>query len=74
MTTSVAHHIATIDDQPNDVLMFERSGFSMAMGNASDEVKMRADATTASCVAASWMWRWMCVSEAQISGVTSPWN
>jgi hydroxymethylpyrimidine pyrophosphatase-like HAD family hydrolase len=28
--------------------MFERSGFSIAMGNASDEVKSRADATTES--------------------------
>ena len=26
--------------------MFERSGFSIAMGNAFDEVKMHADATT----------------------------
>jgi Cof subfamily protein (haloacid dehalogenase superfamily) len=41
-----AEEIATIGDQPNDVLMFERSGFSIAMGNGSDEVKMRADATT----------------------------
>jgi len=41
-----AGEIATIGDQLNDVLMFERSGFSIAMGNASDEVKMRADATT----------------------------
>ena len=31
--------IATIGDLPNDVLMFKRSGFSIAMGNASDEVK-----------------------------------
>jgi Cof subfamily protein (haloacid dehalogenase superfamily) len=38
--------IATIGDQPNDVLMFERSGFSIAMGNASDEVKARASAVT----------------------------
>jgi Cof subfamily protein (haloacid dehalogenase superfamily) len=38
--------IATIGDQPNDVLMFKRSGFSIAMGNASDEVKKQADATT----------------------------
>jgi Cof subfamily protein (haloacid dehalogenase superfamily) len=38
--------IATIGDQPNDVLMFERSGFSIAMGNASDEVKRRASAVT----------------------------
>jgi Cof subfamily protein (haloacid dehalogenase superfamily) len=41
--------IATIGDQPSDVLMFERSGFSIAMGNASDQVKSRADATTDSC-------------------------
>ncbi len=41
--------IATIGDQANDVLMFERSGFSIAMGNASDDVKMRASATTDSC-------------------------
>jgi Cof subfamily protein (haloacid dehalogenase superfamily) len=38
--------IATIGDQPNDVLMFKRSGFSIAMGNAPDAVKMQADATT----------------------------
>lgn len=31
-----AEEIATVGDQPNDVLMFERSGFSIAMGNASD--------------------------------------
>ena len=41
-----ADEIATIGDQPNDVLMFRRSGFSIAMGNASDEVKKQADATT----------------------------
>jgi Cof subfamily protein (haloacid dehalogenase superfamily) len=38
--------IVTIGDQPNDVLMFERSGFSIAMGNASDEVKSQASAVT----------------------------
>jgi Cof subfamily protein (haloacid dehalogenase superfamily) len=38
--------IATIGDQPNDVLMFKRSGFSIAMGNASDEVKAQAAAVT----------------------------
>lgn len=43
-----AEQIATIGDQQNDVLMFERSGFSIAMGNASDEVKARASAVTAS--------------------------
>jgi Cof subfamily protein (haloacid dehalogenase superfamily) len=41
-----ATEIATIGDQPNDVLMFKRSGFSIAMGNASDEVKRQAAATT----------------------------
>jgi Cof subfamily protein (haloacid dehalogenase superfamily) len=41
-----ADEIATIGDQPNDVLMFKRSGFSIAMGNASDEVKAQAKATT----------------------------
>ncbi len=43
-----AEEIATIGDQPNDVLMFKRSGFSIAMGNASDEVKAQASAVTAS--------------------------
>jgi Cof subfamily protein (haloacid dehalogenase superfamily) len=38
--------IATIGDMPNDVLMFRRSGFSIAMGNASDEVKAQASAVT----------------------------
>ena len=37
-----AAEIATIGDQPNDVLMFKRSGFSIAMGNASDQVKAQA--------------------------------
>ena len=39
---------ATIGDMPNDELMFRKSGFSIAMGNASDEVKSHASATTAS--------------------------
>jgi len=38
--------IATIGDQPTDVPMFKRSGFSIAMGNASDHVKAQASATT----------------------------
>ena len=38
--------IVTIGDQPNDVLMFRRSGFSIAMGNASDQVKAEASAVT----------------------------
>jgi hydroxymethylpyrimidine pyrophosphatase-like HAD family hydrolase len=42
-----AEEIATIGDQPNDELMFRVSGFSIAMGNASDEVKAKATVTTA---------------------------
>jgi Cof subfamily protein (haloacid dehalogenase superfamily) len=38
--------VATIGDMPNDVLMFRRSGFSIAMGNASDDVKAQARAVT----------------------------
>jgi Cof subfamily protein (haloacid dehalogenase superfamily) len=41
--------IATIGDQPNDVTMFKRSGFSIAMGNAEDDVKRQASAVTDSC-------------------------
>src|SRR6516225_6269155 len=40
--------IATLGDQPNDVLMFERSGLSIAMGNASPEVQRQATYVTAS--------------------------
>ena len=40
--------IATLGDQPNDVLMFERSGVSIAMGNASEEVQGAATHVTAS--------------------------
>ena len=43
-----AAEIATIGDQPTDVPMFKRSGFSIAMGNASDQVKAQASASTAS--------------------------
>ncbi len=38
--------IATIGDMPNDALMFRKSGFSIAMGNASDAVKAQARAVT----------------------------
>ncbi len=34
-----AEEIATIGDMPNDVLMFKKSGTSIAMGNASKEVQ-----------------------------------
>jgi Cof subfamily protein (haloacid dehalogenase superfamily) len=40
--------IATIGDMPNDVLMFRVSGFSIAMGNASDAVKAAANVVTKS--------------------------
>jgi len=42
-----ATEIATIGDMPNDVLMFEKSGVSIAMGNASSEVQ--ASATYVTC-------------------------
>jgi Cof subfamily protein (haloacid dehalogenase superfamily) len=38
--------IATIGDQPTDVPMFKLSGFSIAMGNASAEVKAQASVAT----------------------------
>src|SRR5215472_14118714 len=41
-------HIAALGDQPNDVLMFKKSGLSVAMGNASDEVKGQANFVTTS--------------------------
>ncbi len=40
--------IATIGDAHNDVSMFEHSGFSIAMGNAEDDVKAAAREVTAS--------------------------
>jgi Cof subfamily protein (haloacid dehalogenase superfamily) len=40
--------IATIGDMPNDVAMFEKSGLSIAMGQASDEVKSAASYSTSS--------------------------
>ena len=41
-----ADEIATIGDMPNDVLMFEKSGLSIAMGNASSEVQASATYVT----------------------------
>jgi Cof subfamily protein (haloacid dehalogenase superfamily) len=41
-------HIATLGDAPNDVLMFRRSGLSIAMGNASEAVRRQATRVTAS--------------------------
>jgi Cof subfamily protein (haloacid dehalogenase superfamily) len=38
--------IATLGDQLNDVLMFKRSGLSIAMGNASEEVQNQATYVT----------------------------
>ena len=43
-----AEQFATIGDMPNDVLMFARSGLSIAMGNASREVQRAARRVTAS--------------------------
>ena len=44
-----AEEIATIGDMANDVFMFEKSGYAIAMGNADEEVKGAADAVTADC-------------------------
>ncbi len=41
--------IATIGDQPSDALMFERSGLSVAMGNASEDVRRQTTHVTTSC-------------------------
>ncbi len=38
--------IATFGDMPNDVLMFRKSGLSIAMGNASPDVQAQADLVT----------------------------
>ena len=40
--------IATIGDQPNDILMFDHSGLTIAMGNADPEVKQAAHRTSQS--------------------------
>ena len=45
-TSGSVAEIATIGDQPTDVPMFQRSGFSIAMGNASDQVKAQASVAT----------------------------
>jgi Cof subfamily protein (haloacid dehalogenase superfamily) len=43
-----AAEIATLGDMPNDVLMFKKSGMSIAMGNASPEVQASATYVTTS--------------------------
>jgi hydroxymethylpyrimidine pyrophosphatase-like HAD family hydrolase len=40
--------VATIGDQPNDALMFKPSGLSIAMGNATPEVRRQANYVTTS--------------------------
>jgi Cof subfamily protein (haloacid dehalogenase superfamily) len=40
------NEIATLGDMPNDVLMFRKSGLSIAMGNASTEVQAQAARVT----------------------------
>jgi len=42
-----AAEICTIGDMPNDMLMFRKSGYSIAMGQASDEVKQAVTWVTA---------------------------
>ena len=46
LTSIPPWEVATIGDMPNDVLMFRASGLSIAMGNASDDVKAQAAAVT----------------------------
>jgi Cof subfamily protein (haloacid dehalogenase superfamily) len=46
MLSVPASEIATIGDMPNDVLMFRKSGLSIAMGNASPEVQAQANVVT----------------------------
>src|SRR4029434_6658659 len=41
-TTAPLLAVATIGDQASDVLMFQRSGLSVAVGNASEEVRRQA--------------------------------
>ena len=41
-----AEQVATIGDGPNDVMMFKKSGLSIAMGNADESVKKAARFTT----------------------------
>jgi Cof subfamily protein (haloacid dehalogenase superfamily) len=41
-----ASEIATLGDMPNDVLMFHKSGLSIAMGNAGQEVQAQANCVT----------------------------
>jgi Cof subfamily protein (haloacid dehalogenase superfamily) len=41
-----SEQIVTFGDMSNDVLMFRKSGLSIAMGNSSDEVKAQASAVT----------------------------
>ena len=43
-----AAQIATIGDMPNDISMFQKSGLSIAMGQAADEVKRAARYSTSS--------------------------
>ena len=40
--------IATIGDMQNDLAMFRKSGMSIAMGNATDEIKQQATHVTTS--------------------------
>jgi hydroxymethylpyrimidine pyrophosphatase-like HAD family hydrolase len=40
--------VATIGDMQNDLAMFRKSGLSIAMGNATDDVKKQATHVTAS--------------------------
>ena len=50
MIGEVEKEIATIGDMANDLLMFRKSGFSIAMGNAAPEVKAQARRSVATAL------------------------
>ena len=49
MLRLLPEEIATIGDQPNDVLMFTQGGLSIAMGQSTEDVKREAEEVTTSC-------------------------
>jgi hypothetical protein len=63
--------IAVIGDGGNDVAMFERSGLSIAMGNASPEVKRTADFVTNSRCDRAFCSRWSACKRARRSPAKS---
>src|SRR3984957_14116542 len=65
--------IVTLGDMPNDVLMFKKSGMSIAMGNASKEVQAEANFVTASNEEEGFAWaiERFVLNQTSISSVSS---